>query len=133
MKHVIATGSALILVLALCSCDDQVRQAARAADTIAKSIDQMIDLKRQLGQQQKITSSEELALTSALLKANTADGAFVDGLKKINATATATDKSDLGSLFEAFSAAINDIDVGVLEVKSSDARRNLTTILNTIK
>jgi hypothetical protein len=134
MKHsMIASGSVLVLALALCSCDDQVRQSARAADTIAKSIEQMIDLKRQLGQQQKITPSEELALTSALLKANTADKAFVDGLKKINGTATVTDKSNLGPLLSAFSAAINDIDAGVLEVTSSDAKSNLTTILNTIK
>jgi hypothetical protein len=125
--------SVLLLVLALCSCNDQVRQAARAADTIAKSVDQMIDLKRQLAQQQKITSNEELALTNALLKANTADRAFVDGLKKINGAPTAADKSKLAPLFSAFSAAINDIDSGVLGVQSADAKSNLTTILNTIK
>jgi len=134
MKHKLsAPGSVLILMLVLSSCDDQVRQAARAADTIAKSIDQMIDLKRQLAQQQKITTSEELALTNALLKANTADKAFVDGLKKINGTPTAADKSNLGPLFSAFSIAINDIDAGVLGVKSSDAKTNLTVILNSIK
>ena len=134
MKHKLsALGSLLVLVLALSSCDDAVGKSAKAADAIAKSIDQMIDMKRQLAQQQKITSNEELALTNALLKANTADKAFVDGLKKINGTPTAADKSNLAPLFSAFSAAINDIDSGVLGVPSSDAKSNLTTILNTIK
>jgi hypothetical protein len=128
-----ALGSLLVLVLALSSCDDPIGKSAKAADAIAKSIDQMIDMKRALAQQQKITSTEELALTNALLKANTADKAFVDGLKKINGAPTAADKSNLATLFSAFSAAINDIDSGVLGVTSPDAKSNLTSILSTIK
>src|SRR2546423_661519 len=86
------------LVLTITSCDDKFRSAVRAADTIAGTIDQTIDVKRQLAQQNKITRDEELSLTNALLKANTADKAFVDGLKKLSGTPTASDKSTLAPL-----------------------------------
>jgi len=140
MRHKV-TIVGLVLVLALSSlsfkCDgnssDPVRKSARAADTIAGSITEMIKVKRQLAQQQKIAPDEELALTNALLKANTADKAFVDAIKKIKGTPAPSDKSNLATLFSAVSAAVNDIDAGVLGVKNPDSKSKLTTILNTIK
>src|SRR5262245_36031555 len=102
----------LLLVLAVSSMsfkcsgggqptDDQVRKAAKAADTIAGSIGEMIKLKRQLAQQKTITPEEELALTNALLKANTADKAFLAATKQLKGTPTAAEKSNLATLFSA--------------------------------
>ena len=113
--------------------DDPVRKAAKAADTIAGSINEMIKVKRQLAQQKTIAPGEELALTNALLKANTADKAFLAATKQLNGTPTAADKSNLGTLFAAVSASVNELDAGVLGVKNPDAKTKLTTILNTIK
>ena len=133
----------LVLVLALSSLsfkcgggqntDDPVRKAAKAADTIAGSITEMIKLKRQLAQQKTITPDEELALTNALLKANTADKAFLAATKQVKGAPTAADKSNLATLFSAVSAAVNEIDADVLGVKNPDAKTKLTTILNSIK
>ena len=134
----------LVLVLALASMsfkcgsgqpgtDDPVRKAAKAADTIAGSINEMIKLKRQLAQQKTITPEEELALTNALLKANTADKAFLAAVKQVKGTPTAADKSNLATLFSAVSAAVNEVDADVLGVKNPDSKSKLTTILNTIK
>ena len=113
--------------------DDPVRKAAKAADTIAGSIGEMIKVKRQLAQQKTITPEEELALTNALLKANTADKAFLAATKQVKGTPTAADKSNLATLFSAVSAAVNEIDADVLGVKNPDAKTKLTTILNSIK
>ena len=134
----------LVLVLATASLsfkcssgqqgpDDPVRKAAKAADAIAGSITEMIKVKRQLAQQKTITAEEELALTNALLKANTADKAFLAATKQLKGTPTAADKSNLATLFSAVSAAVNEIDAGVLGVKNPDAKAKLTTILNSIK
>jgi hypothetical protein len=133
----------LVVVLSLASLsfkcgsgqpgDDPVRKAAKAADTIAGSITEMIKLKRQLAQQKTITPDEELALTNALLKANTADKAFLAATKQLKGTPTAADKSNLATLFSTVSAAVNEIDADVLGVKNPDSRTKLTTILNTIK
>ena len=113
--------------------DDPVRKAAKAADAIAGSITEMIKVKRQLAQQKTITADEELALTNALLKANTADKAFLAATKQLKGTPTAADKSNLATLFSAVSAAVNEIDADVLGVKNPDAKAKLTTILNSIK
>jgi hypothetical protein len=124
----------LVLIVALSSCSDEaVKNAAQTAGGIAESIKQMIDVKRQLGQQNKITKEEELALTNALLQANTADKAFVAGLKKIAGPPTAQDKSNLRPLLDAFAAAIANIDARVVGVKNADAQKNLATIMATIK
>jgi hypothetical protein len=124
----------MVLTLVLSSCTDpEVKKQAETAGAIAESIKQMIDIKRQLGQQNKITKEEELGLTNALLMANGADKAYVAGLKKIAGTATAQDKSNLKPLLDAFSAAITTIDAGVVGVKNADAQKNLATIMATIK
>ena len=132
----------LVLVLAVSalsfkcdkgSTDDAVRKAARAADTIAGSISEMIKVKRQLAEQKTITPEEELALTNALLKANTADKAFLAATKQVKGTPTQTEKSNLATLFSAISSAVNEIDTDVLGVKNPDAKTKLTTILNSIK
>ena len=133
----------LVLVLATSSLsfkcgsgqpqDDPVRKAAKAADAIAGSITEMIKVKRQLAQQKTITSEEELALTNALLKANTADKAFLAATKQLKGTPTGDQKSNLKTLFSAVSAAVNEVDAGVLGVKNPEAKTKLTTILNTIK
>src|SRR5262245_32694640 len=113
--------------------DDPVRKAARAADAIAGSINEMIKVKRQLAQQKTITADEELALTNALLKANTADKSFLAAVKQVKGTPTEAQKSNLATVFSAVSASVNEIDAGVLGVKNADAKAKLTTILNTIK
>ena len=115
------------------SQDDPVRKAAKAADTIAGSITEMIKVKRQLAQQKTITADEELALTNALLKANTADKAFLAATKQLKGAPTADQKSNLATLFSAVSAAVNEVDADVLGVKNPDAKTKLTTILNSIK
>src|SRR4051812_41365256 len=117
MRHKL-TIVGLVLLCALTSssfkCDgggsnanvDPVRRAAKAADTIAGSINEMIKIKRQLAQEGKIKPAEELILTNALLKANTGDKAFLAAIKQVKGTPTQADKTNLATLFSAVSSAV---------------------------
>ena len=136
-------STCLIFALALASSAFQcggsgsqpepVRNAARASDTIAKSIGEMITVKRQLAQQGKLTPAEELALTQALLRVNTADKVLVKRLKSLNAAPDATTKAELVKLFGEVTTALNDLNSNaLLGVKGEEARNKLTVIFNTI-
>ena len=112
---------------------DPIRRAAKAADTIASSITELIKIKRQLAQEGKIKPPEELALTNALLKANTADKAFLAAIKQLKSNPSQSDKANLATLFSTVSAAVNEVDAGVLGVSDTDAKNKLNVILNTVK
>lgn len=133
----------LVLLLAFSSmsfkCDgdsatgipDPWRRAAKAADDIAISINTMIKTKRTLAQQGTITRAEELALTNALLKANSADKALVTQIKTLkSASDVNAQKPNLCSLFGAVSSSLTGINAtGLLPLSSDNARTQLATIL----
>jgi hypothetical protein len=114
--------------------DSPWRGAAKAADDIAISINTMIRTKRALAQQGTITPPEELALTNALLKLNTADKALVAKIKTLKSESQANaDKPTLCSLFSTVTSALNDLNnSGVLPVSNANARTQLTTIINAL-
>jgi hypothetical protein len=113
---------------------EPLRNAARAADAIAKSIGEMTTVKRDMAKQNKITPAEELKLTQALLRLNTADKSLVTRLKSLNSAPDATTQSQLLSMFNEVTAALDDLNNnGVLGVQNADSRARLTTIINSIK
>jgi hypothetical protein len=113
---------------------EPLRNAARAADAIAKSIGEMTTVKRDMASQKKITPAEELKLTQALLRLNTADKTLVTRLKSLNSAPDATTQSQLFSMFNEVTAALDDLNNnGVLGVQNPDSRARLTTIINSIK
>jgi hypothetical protein len=112
---------------------EPLRNAASAADAVAKSIGEMIKLKRDLANQHKITSAEELKLTQALLRINTADKALVKRLKSMNSMPDASGRAQLLSMFGEVTSALSDLNNnGVLGIQNQDARNQLTTIINSI-
>ena len=143
----IITGLALVLLFSSLSfkCggppandpDARFRKAVLAADDIATGISKMIELKRKLGpsQDKKITAAEELALTDLLLKANTADKAFVTQIKALRATGTMPDanaKANLATLFAAVTSALSDLNSqGLLPIGNAGAKSQLAKILST--
>jgi hypothetical protein len=147
MKHRRFFSAPLVIALALTSLafqcggngnsngsqPDPLRNAARASDTIAKSIGEMITVKRALAKEGKLTADEDLKLTQALLRVNTADKVLVKRLKSLKAAPDATTKAELVTMFGEVTSALNDLNSGgLLGVKNEDARTRLTTIFNTI-
>lgn len=143
MKKKVLAG--LFLVLAFSSMsfkcggeslppDSPWRGAAKAADDIAISINTMIRIKRSLAQQGTITPAEELALTNALLKLNTADKALVAKIKTLKSEAQANaDKPTLCALFSTVTSALSELNnSGVLPVSNANAKSQLTTIINAL-
>jgi hypothetical protein len=113
---------------------EPLRNASRAADAIAKSIGEMITVKRDLASQKKITDAENLKLTQALLRMNTADKTLVARLKSMSAMPDASGKAQLLSMLNELTSALDDLNTnGVLGVSNPDARTRLSTIINTIK
>jgi hypothetical protein len=113
---------------------EPLRNAARAADSIAGSIKEMITLKRELAQQKKISDAEDLKLTQMLLRLNTADKVLVNRLKSMNSAPDATGKAQLLAMFNELSAALDDANTnGVLGLQNTDARNRLSVIINTIR
>src|ERR1700687_1829472 len=68
--------------------DSPWRTAAKAADDLAGGLNTMIKVKRELAKKGSITPAEERALTTALLKVNTADKVFVKQVKAVKNAAT---------------------------------------------
>lgn len=148
MKHRRFFSASLVIALALTSLafqcgggngnsnssqPDPLRNAARASDTIAKSIGEMITVKRELAKDGKLTADEDLKLTQALLRVNTADKVLVKRLKSLKAAPDATTKAELVTMFGEVTSALNDLNSGgLLGVKNEEARTKLTTIFNTI-
>jgi hypothetical protein len=114
--------------------DSPWRPAAKAADDIAISINTMIKSKRALAQQGTITAAEETALTSSLLKLNTADKALVNQIKTVKSSTDANaQKPNLCSLFATVTSALNDLNTtGVVPIANPAARSQLTTIFNAL-
>src|SRR3954463_12163012 len=104
-RRVLASGLTLALALFAmsfkacpggpkASIPDPQRNAAKAADDIAGGISAMIKLKRELASKGQITHDEELVLTQALLKVNSADQVFVKQLKALRAAADSNTKTN---------------------------------------
>ena len=145
MRNRRITTVSLILALALASlsfkCNstgptgqpEPLRNAASAADAVGKSIGEMITLKRDLANQHKITSAEELKLTQALFRINTADKVLVKRLKSMNSMPDANGRAQLVSMFGEVTSALNDLNNnGVLGIQNPDARSHLSVIINSI-
>ena len=144
MKHRKMWTTALTLVLALtclsfkCGGDNSnnpdaaKRRYAKAADDIAGTISAMIDAKRKLAQQGRITADEERKLTQLLTVANEADITFNNRLKATT-TLDASSKADLVNLLSQVTSAINDLNSsGVLKIGNADAQKRLTQFISTI-
>lgn len=109
------------------------RPAAKAAGDIAEGIKAMITIKRALARNGTLKPPEELALTNALLKLNSADKAFV---KEINTLKTTSDfnasKPRLCVLFAAVTTALSEVNSGVLPIGDANAKGQLATALTSI-
>ena len=104
-----------------------------AAMSSAASINTMIKVKRELGTSGKLSHDREVALTDLLQKANTADRAFLNEIKKLKADPNPATKATLCSLFNTVTSALTDLNnSGILPVEDADAKAKLTTIFTTI-
>ena len=140
----VLTGLLLLLVFTSFSfkCDSggsspdnsPFRPAAKAGDDIAGAINAMIKVKRSLAQKGSVTPAEEKALTALLLRVNTADKEFVNGVKLVkNSGDASANKPKLCALFATLQAALSDLNnTGVLPVANPGAKSQLATALTTI-
>lgn len=137
----VLTGLLLLLVftsLSFKGCNDSglsdpYRKAAKAADDIAASLNTMTKIKRDLGTSGKLSPDRERALTDLLLKANTADKAFVRQIKALKANPDPATKATLCTLFSTVSSALTDLNNnGILPIDNADSKSKLTTVFNTI-
>jgi hypothetical protein len=146
MRNRRITAVGLVLLLSLASTafkcggsepdgtTNPLRNAARAADAIAKSIGEMNNVKRELARQGTISSAEELKLTQQLLRLNTADKALVTRLKSMNSAPDTAGRAQLLSMFNELTAALDDLNSnGVLALSNEGARTRLSTIIATIR
>ena len=143
--HRKVTHASLILLLALASLSfkcggpggqqpDPLRNAARAADAIAKSLSEAVVVKRELARQGKITPAEELKLTQQLLKVNTADQALVRRLKSLNGVPDAAGRQQLLDIFSELNTVLNDFGSnGIPTLQQPEARNRLNSIFVAIK
>ncbi len=134
----------LLLLLSLASfsfkCDnggttvpDPIRKAAKASDDIAAALNTMTKVKRELGTSGKLSRDREAALTTLLQKANTADRAFLNEIKKLKADPNPATKANLCSLFNTASSALTELNTnGILTIEDADAKSKLTTVFSTI-
>ncbi|HEX7313175.1 MAG TPA: hypothetical protein VF297_04615 [Pyrinomonadaceae bacterium] len=142
-RRITAVGLVLVLSLASlsfkcggggCADNSPLCNSARAADTIAKSISELITVKRELARQGRITREEDLKITQMLLRLNTADKVFVKRIQSLNAEPDAPTKQQLLSLFNDVTTALDDLNSnGVLGLQNEDARTRLTTIITAIR
>jgi hypothetical protein len=112
--------------------EGQRRKFAKAADDIAGAISAMIDAKRNLAQQGRISADEERKLTQLLTVANEADTALVN---KLRATTTidAGSCNELLNLLSQVTSAVNSLNnSGVLPVGNADAKQRLSRFIATI-
>lgn len=134
---------ALLLLLTLTAfsfkCDggagpsEPYRKAAKAADDIAAALNTMTRIKRELGTSGKLSRDREVALTNLIQKANTADRALLNEIKKLKADPNPASKATLCSLFNTATSALTDLNnSGILPVEDADAKSKLTTIFSTI-
>ena len=115
------------------SLSDPYRKAAKASDDIAAALNTMTKMKRDLGTSGKLSRDREVALTNLLQKANTADRALVNEIKKLKADPNPPTKASLCALFNTVSSALTDLNNnGILPVEDADAKSKLTTVFGTI-
>jgi hypothetical protein len=114
------------------SNDAQKRKYAKAADDIAGAISAMIDAKRSLAKQGRITLEEERRLTQLLSTVNDAEFALVMKLKTTTIV-DAGNKAELLSLLSRLTSAVNDLNnIGVLKLGDADAKQRLAKFISTI-
>jgi hypothetical protein len=112
---------------------DPYRKAAKASDDIAAALNAMTKIKRELGTSGKLSGDRELALTKLLLKANEADRAFVNEIKKLKADPNPASKATLCTLFNMVSSALTDLNnSGILPVEDAGAKSKLANVFSTI-
>lgn len=115
------------------SVPDPYRKAAKASDDIAAALNTMTKVKRELGTSGKLSRDREIALTNLLQKANTADRAFLNEIKKLKADPNPATKATLCSLFNTVSSALTDLNnSGILPVEDADAKSKLANVFTTI-
>jgi hypothetical protein len=147
MKRRRITAASLILVLALLSLSfkcgdgsnggpaqqtDQVKQAAKAADDIATTVNAMIKAKRDLLSSKLISKDESNQLSKLLKKVNDADRTFYNRVKQL-AQFDATNKPNFATLFTSVTSAIDELNTsGVLGIKNADAKSKLSILIATI-
>ena len=112
---------------------DPYRKAAKASDDIAASLNTMTRIKRELGTSGKLSHDREVALTNLLQKANDADRAFVNEIKKLKADPNPATKATLCTLFNTVSSALTDLNnSGILPVEDADAKSKLANVFTAI-
>jgi len=112
---------------------DPYRKAAKAADDIAVSLNTMTKIKGDLGKSGKLTHDREVALTTLLQKANNADRALVNEIKKLKADPNPPEKATLCGLFNTVSASLTDLNnSGILPIEDADSKSKLATVFTTI-
>jgi hypothetical protein len=112
---------------------DPYRKAAKASDDIAAALNTMTKIKRDLGTSGKLSADRERSLTSLLQKANDADRALVNEIKKLKADPNPAQKATLCTLFNTVTSALTDLNnSGILPVEDADAKSKLTTVFSTI-
>jgi hypothetical protein len=132
-RRVVSKVMTVVLVVAsllLAACQpDQLRKAAKAADTMAVSIRAMILAKRELAQQGRITPEEELKITQGLFALNEAVTVFTNQVKN-SKTWDGSVKTALTTLFADVTAALNQLNTqGVLNITNPEAKQKLTGVL----
>jgi hypothetical protein len=112
---------------------DPYRNAAKAADDIAASLNTMTKIKRQLGTSGKLPADRERALTDLLLKGVAADRAFINQIKILKADPNAADKAKLCTLFQAVTTAMTDLkNSGLDPIPDADSKSKLSVVFETI-
>jgi hypothetical protein len=133
---------ALLLLLSFTAfsfkCDnggvsDPYRKAAKAADDIAAALNTMTRIEVELGKSGKISKDRDIALTTLLQKANTADRALVNEIKKLKADPNPATKATLCTLFNTVNSALADLNnSGILPVEDADSKSKLANVFSTI-
>jgi len=114
--------------------NDPLRKYAKAADSMAGSINSMIKAKRSLASQGRITPAEDLKLTQTLLVANEAVTVFHQRVKSLTAAPDAATKTELMSMLNNVTSAIDDLNnQGVLGVTNAESKQKLARFIGTIK
>lgn len=112
---------------------DPLRKAAKAADQLAGGIRALIDAKRTLLKNKKITQAQSDTLTDLLLKLNTADKVFVTELKKLKAAPDTTGKAKLADLFAQVTSALQELNSkGLLPLGDGEAKNTLMAALGAV-
>jgi hypothetical protein len=112
---------------------DPYRKAAKASDDIAAALNTMTRIEGELGRSGKLSHDRDVALTTLLQKANDADRAFVNEIKKLKADPNPATKATLCTLFNTASSALTDLNnSGILPVEDAGAKSTLANVFSKI-